>query len=335
MTRNASAALRANAFVRAGYKFTGWATSASGTKVYDDKQTVKNLTTGSSITLYAVWEALTAQNALYMVVDLSSGSSSSSYPVTYLSAVPSGGWTDTYKTTKLVLRRIEPGTFMQGGSSGRRCTLTKAYYIGVFELTQRQHYLIGGWNPNENSAYPRDKGNTRPVGLKNGSSINGTSGYSWPKSDKVETGSLIGKLRTRTGLRFRLPTEAQWEYACRAGTTGDRYASSVNSIVCHSGNRASDGGTFPVGSLTPNAWGLYDMLGNVQELCIDRYTESFGSTAVVDPVGPVSTGSYPSAARGGHFETSSANCTANSRDLVSWDGGLGTEDGMRLCVVFE
>ena len=92
--------LTANAFTRTGYTFQGWATSAEGAVVYSDKQSVSNLTTtaGATVNLYAVWKEA---NSLYMVIDLSGGSSAKSYPVTYLDAVPSGGWSDTYKTTKL------------------------------------------------------------------------------------------------------------------------------------------------------------------------------------------------------------------------------------------
>ena len=93
-TYGTAKALTANAFKRTGYTFQGWATSSSGSKVYNDKQSVSNLTTtsGAVVNLYAVWK-----RALYMVIDLSSGSSSSSYPISYLDAVPSGGWSDTYK----------------------------------------------------------------------------------------------------------------------------------------------------------------------------------------------------------------------------------------------
>ena len=95
--------------------------------------------------------------ALYRVVDLSEGPEAKSYPVTELSEAPAGGWTDDYKTSKLVLRRIEPGAFEMGGAAdeaGRQTdeprhavTLTKAFYIGVFELTQRQWELVMGTRP--------------------------------------------------------------------------------------------------------------------------------------------------------------------------------------------
>ena len=86
--------------------------------------------------------------ALYCVIDLSAGSSASSYPITYLANPPSGGFNvDTYKTEKLVLRRIEPGTFMMCGEY--QTTLTKPYYMGVFEMTQKQYSLVTGSNPSQ------------------------------------------------------------------------------------------------------------------------------------------------------------------------------------------
>ncbi len=291
MTRNANAALRANAFVRAGYKFAGWATSSTGAKVYNDKQTVKDITTGSSITLYAVWEQLTAQNALYMVIDLSSGSSSSSYPVSYLSAIPSGGWTDEYKTTKLVLRRIEPGsyntqdfelTLNQGYAQyahsktyAHKVTISKWFYIGVFEVTQKQWTLVMGSNPS------KTKGDTRPVDWVTYNQVRGSSnGAKWPSSSAVDSSSFMGKIRARTGLsQLDLPTEGQWEYACRAGTTGNYNNGSDLSKLRSTSNHSV------VGSYLPNNWGLYNMHGNVREWCLDWYRTYNSGSTVTDPKG--------------------------------------------------
>ena len=199
----------------------------------------------------------------YCVIDLSAGSSASSYPVTYLAEPPSGGFnTDEYKTTKLVLRLIEPGTFMMCGSY--ETTLTKPFYCGVFEVTQRQYELVTGGNP---SSY---KGDKRPVERVSWNTIRGDSGtYNWPGSANVDPNSFIGKLRGRTGLDFDLPTEAQWEYACRAGTTTTySYGDSANgAYMWYKDNSSSQ--THEVGTKLPNAWGLYDMHGNALEWCLD------------------------------------------------------------------
>ncbi len=311
-TYGTAKALTANAFKRTGYTFQGWATSASGSKIYNDKQSVSNLTqtSGAVVNLYAVWKS-----ALYMVVDLSSGSSSTSYPVSYLDAVPSGGWGDTYKKTKLVLRRCEAGTFKMQGS--KNVTLTKPFYIGIFEVTQKQYKLVTGSNPS------RCSGDMLPV-----------EQVSWSKI-KSGSSSFISKIRTRTGVSFDLPTEAQWEYACRAGTTTTYYwGNSMNGAYCWYADNAN-WETHPVGTKKPNAWGLYDMSGSVMEWCIDYYG-SLSSLSATDPVRTTdpSTSPYTSnqrVYRGGTVYLNADKCTSSCRDYnaQSADGDLY---GFRLCL---
>lgn len=342
MTRNANAALRANAFVRAGYKFAGWATSASGAKVYNDKQSVKNITTDSSITLYAVWEALTAQNGLYMVIDLSGGANASSYPVSYLSAVPSGGWSTTYKTTKMVLRRINPGTFSMCGQY--TTTLTEPYYIGVFEVTEKQYKLITGSNPSQVSQYY--SGDTLPVNAPSYNMLRGTSnGAKWPASSAVDSSSTIGKIRTRTGMPFDLPTEAQWEYACRAGTTssfnnGGESLEDAKKVGCYEENAPywdKDGYWGQrenyVGSYKANAWGLYDMHGNLAEWCLDWYVKNLSSPQT-DPKGPSS--GTKRVVRGGTYYWHYYDATSSSREgNISTPGYETSIFGFRLSVTVK
>ena len=95
----------------------------------------------------------------YLVIDLSGGTSATSYPVTALAAPPEGGWTDEYKTTKLVLRRIELGSYKMNGSYD--VTISKPFYMGVFEVTQKQYQLVMGSNP---SSY---KGDARHLQIGN------------------------------------------------------------------------------------------------------------------------------------------------------------------------
>jgi len=92
--------------------------------------------------------------------------------------------------------------------------------------------------------------------------------------------------RARHGPRFRLPTEAEWERACQAGGDAQRYGA-VGEIAWYKDN--SEGSTHPVRMKTPNAWGLYDMLGNVWEWCADWYDEkAYAAGPAVDPKGPAS-----------------------------------------------
>ena len=300
--------LMPNAFTRTGYTFQGWATSASGAKVYNDKQSVSNLTqtSGAVVNLYAVWKS-----ALYMVVDLSSGSSSTSYPVSYLDAVPSGGWGNAYKTTKLVLRRIGAGTYKMQNASN--VTLTKPFYIGVYEITQKQWSLLMGSNPAKNYGVE----DVRPVYNISHNTIRGSSnGAKWPLSSAVDSSSFLGKLRSRTGHAFDLPTEAQWEYACRAGTTTTySYGNSANEnymwyYANENSTYGSNFGAHPVGTKRANPWGLYDMHGNVWELCLDwSGTLAYGT----DPKGP-SSGSYR-VKRGGAWNCEWDQCTSSKRGI--------------------
>ena len=239
---------------------------------------------------------------LYCVIDLSAGENAASYPVTYLSDVPAGGWTDEYKTTKLVLRRIEPGSFKMNGSYD--VTITKAFYCGVFEVTQKQYELVTGSKPSNFS------GDKLPVEQVSWNMIRGNSDtYNWPTIKTVDPNSFIGRIQARTGLNFDLPTEAQWEYACRAGTTTTYYwgNSMDGTYAWYSSNSSST--THMVGTRTPNAWGLYDMSGNVWELCLDW----FGNLSSAENPNGSSSG-LSRVIRGECFASYAADCNSSVRD---------------------
>ena len=248
--------------------------------------------------------------ATYCVIDLSGGSSATSYPVTYLAEEPGGGFNvDAYKTTKLVLKRLNSGTFIMGEdqtNEAHRVTLTKPFYMGLFEVTQKQWSLVMGANP----AKEYGVGDTYPVYYVSYDMIRGSSaGACWPASSAVDSVSFLGKLQSKTGLNFDLPTEAQWEYACRAGTTTTYYwgDSMDGNYAWYASN--SDSQTHPVGGKTANAWGLYDMCGNVWERCLDWYnsTLSYGT----DPKG--SSSGANRVQRGGSWSIIGSNCTSSYR----------------------
>ena len=248
----------------------------------------------------------------YCVVDLSGGTNAPSYPVTYLDAPPSRGFnTDEYKTTKLVLRRVDAGTFTMG-SSAAPVTLTKPFYVGLFEVTQKQWTLVMGSNPSLNT------GDMKPVEKVSYNMIRGSStGTNWPASNAVDASSFLGKLRAKTGLEFDLPTEAQWEYACRAGTTsaynnGGSSSSSMRELGRCYNNNGQVAGATTAGCYTANAGGLYDMHGNVSELCLDWFGELSAGT---DPKGP-SSGSER-VMRGGGWFTYAWECDSYSRDSIA------------------
>jgi len=273
----------------------------------------------------------------YLVIDLSAGADALSYPVAYLGGVPANGWTDDYKTNKLVLRRIPAGTFEMQNKSN--VTLTRSFYMGVFEVTQKQYQLVMGANP---SSY---KGDTLPVGSVSYNMIRGSSdGAGWPSSSAVDSDSFLGKLRARTGLNLDLPTEAQWEYACRAGTTsaynnGGDTEDDLRQLGRYSSNRSDGkgGGSqyTTVGSYLPNEWGLYDMHGNVNEWCLDWSGFLIGLAYGTDPQGP-STGSGRVYRGGGSF-ANAAQCTSTFRHYrepsytyVETGNGVDTSLGFRL-----
>lgn len=263
----------------------------------------------------------------YVIVDLSAGPNADSYPVTYASQPPRGGWTEEYMTTKLVLRRINPGSFVMGSplsESGRSdnedrhvVTLTKPYYIAIYELTARQYALIMGGDSDGDDTKPveKDWADIRGRDVKILKDINyggswGTSvyyrgwyensiepnEYTWPymTNDKVVEDSLLWVLRSKTGLQFSLPTEAQWERACRGGSLTPLYTGKEDSEL----NRAQIQGPVKsdstnirdvyVGRYIPNAYGLYDMQGGVREWCLDVYSANLGNQFTVDPIGGMS-----------------------------------------------
>ena len=295
--------------------------------------------------------------ARYMVVDLSAGSSATTYPVDYLDGEPVGGFcTDEYRGNKLVLRRIVPGSFIAGSptSEPKRTSanevqhpvaLANEYYIGIFELTQRQLQLISGEDTLSGNSY---QGVYRPVDHKGWNEIiagstNGSDNYNWPSNSNIASGTALGRLNSKCRAKgasgvydvpltgFTLPTEAQWEYACRAGTdtpfgngvpcsTEAELKEQMDKMGRHSGNKGDGAGGYTdahttVGSYQPNAWGLYDMHGNVSEWCLDHYQANLQALGqLVEPTGPITYRDAQRVTRGGSFNVVPASCRSASRD---------------------
>ncbi|MCQ2389387.1 MAG: sigma-70 family RNA polymerase sigma factor [Kiritimatiellae bacterium] len=260
---------------------------------------------------------------VYMVIDVSGGPTATTYPVEFLNGAPQDEFgVDEYKSDKIVLRRIHPGSYVAGspedeanrnGSGGEkqhRVALSKPFYVGIYEVTQQQYLnVMGGANP---SAYQGDCWRCRPVEQVSYSTIRGGN---WPAEAAPRWDGFMGLLNSRCKARddagnytvrvdgFDLPTEFQWEYACRAGTTGafnttNEFANTTEgqqtalaSLGRSNGSQADGRGGISenhtvVGSYAPNQWGLYDMHGNVQEWCRDRFQADVAALKqFVDPAG--------------------------------------------------
>ncbi len=216
------------------------------------------------------------------------------------------------------LVRIPAGKLMMGSpeaEEGRdddedqhEVTISKPFYMGVTAVTQAQYAAVMGENPSE------FKGEANPV-----------ESVSWDEA--VE---FCKKLSEKTGRMVRLPTEAEWEYACRAATKtaypfgGDD--ADLENYAWYDGN--SDGATHPVGQKKPNAWDLYDMHGNVWEWCADWY-EDYPDGAATDPQGPES--GTDRVRRGGSWEDSPDHCRSAYRDFADPDGD-DSSSGFRVVV---
>jgi formylglycine-generating enzyme required for sulfatase activity len=212
----------------------------------------------------------------------------------------------------LPLTLVPAGKFVMGSPDSEKgrdknegpqheVTISRPFYMSVTEVTQAQYEAVMGKNPS------RFKGPTNPV-----------DSVSW--DDAV---LFCVKLSEKTGKAFRLPTEAEWEYACRAGSTtrfsfGD--SDSVFGDYAWFGSN-SGGKTNPVGRKKPNAWGLYDMHGNVYEWCADWYG-SYSSGASTDPQGAGSGGNR--VVRGGAWDYNDAGgfrCAYRINDDPTHRGG--------------
>jgi len=249
------------------------------------------------------------------------------------SVIWTGVTTNTaYKTDKLVLRRVPAGSYQLGDTQTGtpNVTLTKGMYVGVFEVTQTQWNRVMGTTPGTST---QAKHTVSYLEIREGPASNyDDPDVNWPSTGKNVTAlSFMGKLRTKTGIsEFDLPTEAQWEYFCRAKTTtvfNDGNTNAVYSVpgtsITNNGNTndflnalgwytfsPNPGAAQPVGGKLPNAWGLYDTHGNVWEWCLDW--NATNAELGTDPEGAAS-GSYR-VRRGGGLDYVASSCRSAFRN---------------------
>ena len=231
----------------------------------------------------------------------------------------------TFTITGVDFRMIEvkSGEFMMGATSeqaeaqyiakpAHKVKLTKDYFIGETEVTQALWEAVMGSNPSESG-----KSGSLPVEHVSWNDICGKGGF-------LEKLNYVLKGQLPEGRKFRLPTEAEWEYAARGGHKPPKvqtmYSGNVNidKVAWYKNN--SEEKTHPVKSLKANLLGLYDMSGNVWEWCSDRYgsdtyykdCSNNGADTVTDPPGP-ETGSYRVYRGGGYFSYPN-NCSVSFRE---------------------
>ncbi len=233
-------------------------------------------------------------------------------------------WRVRDTATQMEMLLVPPGTFQMGCIMGsnqyggyerelpvHQVTLTKAFYLGRYEVTQSQWVARMGSNPSNfqsaSAQVPADQVPNRPV-------------------ERVSWLTIQGYL---SATRFRLPTEAEWEYACRAGTqtpfyNGSTDDSTLGTLAWYSPN--SGGQTRPVGGKLANAFGFHDMLGNVCEWVNDWYA-GYTSEAQTNPTGPL--GWVSLVIRGGTYEFDSLGVRSSYRGNAS-PGGTVNWIGFRV-----
>lgn len=293
------------------------------------------------------WATNTPPNYMVIHIDKAVQHISASARTTYYETAdalpfPGGVTNDLCKTDYIVFRKCPAANVkFRRGATANECNITESrpahyvaltnnFYIGIYEMTQGQyeHFGVKHGNRGSRPSFFTEEYKMRPVedirmielrGLanydENDPVANGNRKY-WPEygHDIVQTNApgvdvnALWRIREITGQKFDLPTDAQWEFAARAGVGGvlpdgegsadienrtSRYSrceatAPVNGVVA--GTSPSVGGTAVVGSYEPNAWGIYDMTGNVDEMCLDNYARygdesDFNEDLYVDPAG--------------------------------------------------
>ena len=275
----------------------------------------------------------------YLAIDLTDPRAYRWYPCE--DALPGGITNHIYRGNVVLLRRIKHpsrGEWVMGstvGEPGRhwareprhRVSLTNDYWITVFEITQKQWELVMGNNPSFFGKGNKDRGDL-PVETVSYSDVRGDF-----SSVKPEKSSFLGLLSDITGFAFEMPSDMQWEYACRAGIgTGlnigidlvdvwgkdpgmcqvGRFLYNGGGIVNEDGSVIPDQGTARVGSYQPNAWGLYDMHGNVSEWCRDAFLEDASSLGGAVNLPSEKPNNF--LIRGGNWRYYPGNCRSGDRD---------------------
>ena len=311
----------------------------------------------------------------YLVVDLrmtNTATCSTRWYYADAAAIPGGVTNDVYKTKMLVMRRIpaagvtwlmgSPSTETGHGSNNEPehyVAFDADYYMGIYPVTMGQYRQLCGSTP-ARAMEGFDMGivtnaDAHPVGGISYDYYGSDPSYSylmrnsaWPGDtawnlNNFKLGGIISRLYGISGIPFNLPTEARWEYACRAGSnaafnngkgntvTKDKTrCPNLDEVGWYDANTAT---TQPVGLKLANAWGLYDMHGNIWEWCLDWYgaiSETESSDPVLNPSGAASNSDKKRVRRGGGYSSGAQYCRSASRGNAVATGNY-VNHGFRLC----
>jgi uncharacterized repeat protein (TIGR02543 family) len=310
-----SATITLNNPTKENFYFSGWRSSGNVAEPASSTLSIVKGSTGNR-RFYAVWveiKSFTLPNDVELVMH----------------EMPSGG---------LYMGSPQDEVGHQLNENQHLVRLLEPFYMGKFEVTQDQYYAIMGTNPsyfNEGSS-----ASERPVTSANYP----VASVSWNNIMTASTG-FIDKINTQladqlpTGYKFDLPTEAQWEYSCRANTItslnsgknierASGYCKNLEEVGWYSSN-SSEGKTHDVGGKSPNLWGLYDMHGNVGEWCKDWFGD-YPTTTVNDPVGPNS--GSERVYRGGDISSDPRFCRSAYRTKL-FPNAMSRKIGFRLVLV--
>ena len=307
----------------------------------------------------SVWPTNSPPN--YMVLDLSGRREHRFYP--NVGQVPLGVTNDVYKTDYLVMRKIPAAgiTWRMGAGANESpldsdnvlhlVTLPSDFYMARYEMTQGQMKNLGLSTVINGVSTFKDVSDSDIRPVEGVSWYNIRSNNSWPtETQELGQYTYFNYFKNCVGnFSFDLPTESQWEYACRAGTktkynNGDNWG--LGTVAWYDANCTNEvtqiAETHPVGMKEPNPWGLYDMIGNVREWCLDYYRQDYGiSDENYDNVnfkGPSSCDdglnngkNDARVLRGGSYKNNSLDAKSAAR---SW-GPVGNEKssdiGFRVC----